>query len=313
MGNEFRDLADDLENWMSRLPQNVRQIPITNISIPGSHDSFTANITKDSDISPDAEDIVKELSILGPLFKEVIARWSRTQSFLANDQLIRGIRYFDIRTSTKEGTDEFYIVHSLYSVPLQGCLNEINAFLSTHPQEVVILDFQHFFGFDDSIHKRLTQDIINTFGGKLIPYTNEINTITLKSMASNKYQIFVIYRVKGTTFWPAETFPNPWPNVDSKEALINSLDNNLAKRNPNIPFISQCVLTPDAGFIIANFLSSLEEKCAKELELDRLKWIEAQKAGRGGLNIIIADFIELSDCKYVKDVINANQSLLNTN
>ncbi|XP_072387265.1 PI-PLC X domain-containing protein 3-like [Diabrotica undecimpunctata] len=313
MGNEFRDLADDLENWMSRLPQGVRQIPIANISIPGSHDSFTANITKDSDISPDAEDIVRDLSILGPLFKEVIARWSRTQSFLANDQLIRGIRYFDIRTSTKEGTDELYIVHSLYSVPLQDCLNDINTFLSTHPQEVVILDFQHFFGFDDSIHKRLVQDIKNTFGAKLIPYTNKMDTITLESMATEKYQIFVIYRIQGTSFWPTETFPNPWPDTVSKQDLINSLDNNLAKRNPDIPFISQCVLTPDAGFIIANFLSSLEEKCAKELESDRIKWIEAQKAGKGGLNIIIADFIELSDCKYVKDVINTNQSLVNTN
>ncbi|XP_056645596.1 PI-PLC X domain-containing protein 3-like isoform X2 [Diorhabda sublineata] len=257
MNNSVKDLAADLENWMSLIPQELRRMPIINIAIPGSHDSFTANITSNSDISPDAEEIVKELSVLGPIFKEVIARWSKTQCYLAKDQLIRGIRYFDLRTSTKEGTDDLYIVHTLYSVPIQTCLDEINSFLDLHPKEVII-----------------------------------------------------IYRIDGTTFWPSACFPNPWPNTVSIPTLIQSLNDNLKKRQKDIAFISQCVLTPDAKFILEHVLSSLEEECAKKLENYRSKWIEAQVAGECGLNIIIADFIDLSDCKYVRDVINVNQSLL---
>lgn len=304
------DFANDLENWMSRLPQELRRTPIINIAIPGSHDSFTANITSNSDISPDAEEIVKELSILGPIFVEVMARWSRTQSYLANDQLIRGIRYFDLRTSTKDGTEDLYIVHTLYSVPIQGCLDEINSFLNLHPEEIVIMDFQHFFGFDETLHKRFTQDIFNTFGSKILPYDGKMDSISLDSMVKNKYQVIIIYRIDGTSFWPSTCFPNPWPDTVSIPTLIQSLDDNLKKRKKDIAFISQCVLTPDAEFILKHFLSSLEEECAKKLENDRSKWIEAQVAGEGGLNIIIADFIELSDCKYVRDVINVNQSLL---
>ncbi|XP_057664806.1 PI-PLC X domain-containing protein 3-like [Diorhabda carinulata] len=310
MNNSVKDLATDLENWMSLIPQELRRMPIINIAIPGSHDSFTANITSNSDISPDAEEIVKELSVLGPIFKEVIARWSKTQCYLANDQLIRGIRYFDLRTSTKEGTDDLYIVHTLYSVPIQTCLDEINSFLDLHPKEVVIMDFQHFFGFDETLHKKFMQDISTTFGSKILPYDGKMNNITLDSMAQNKYQVIIIYRIDGTTFWPSACFPNPWPNTVSIPTLIQSLNDNLKKRQKDIAFISQCVLTPDAKFILEHVLSSLEEECAKKLENYRSKWIEAQVAGECGLNIIIADFIDLSDCKYVRDVINVNQSLL---
>ncbi|CAH1102415.1 unnamed protein product [Psylliodes chrysocephalus] len=304
-----RDLAGDLENWMSLLPPQLRQTSIINIAIPGSHDSFTTQITPHSDIAPDAEQILKDLIVLGPIVKDVIARWSVTQTYMGEDQLKRGIRYFDIRSATKNGTDDLYICHSLYSAPVQSCLDEINTFLNSHPQEVVFLDFQHFYGFDQIIHNRYIQSIKNTFSSKIAPNSLNLAAATLESLTKSGYQVFVIYRINGTSFWPSATFPNPWPNTVSKPNLIESLDNGLVRRKTNIPFISQCVLTPDAKYIIENVFSTLKEKCAAELENDRSNWIENQRAGSGGLNIIIADFIDLSDNRYVRDVINVNQKL----
>lgn len=37
----------DNSNWMARLPEEVlRDVPLCELSIPGSHDSFTYNLTR---------------------------------------------------------------------------------------------------------------------------------------------------------------------------------------------------------------------------------------------------------------------------
>lgn len=102
----------------------------------GSHDSFTWKISPNSGISPDAEDIVKALSHLGPIVSIILANWSITQALSAADQLKSGIRYFDIRIATKDKSDDLFIVHSLYSDKAFPIYDEINEFLKEHPQEV---------------------------------------------------------------------------------------------------------------------------------------------------------------------------------
>lgn len=312
------DLSKDLENWMSLLPQELKQTPIIHLAIPGSHDSFTSEITSDSPLAPDAENAIKKLSFLGPLLKFFMVNWSKTQTYKAADQLIRGIRYFDLRIGTKSSTEDLFIVHGLYSATVQSCLEEVRSFLDTHTQEVVILDFQHFYGFRQSDHDRLMQLIYHIFGAKLLPYSQHMSYVTLQYMTTQyRYQVISVYRSDAARFgqpllWPSNSFPNPWPNTVSKSSLFESLHRGLSNRPSGSAHISQCVLTPPGWFIFQNLFSSLKKQCAVKLEESKSNWIENQSPGPGGLNIIIADFIELSDCKYVKDVINLNQKLIAT-
>ncbi|CAH1186138.1 unnamed protein product [Phyllotreta striolata] len=314
-----RNLSEDLENWMSLLPQQLRQTPIIHLAIPGSHDSFTSAITSDSELAPDAENAIRKLSFLGPVLKYFMVNWSRTQSYMALDQLTRGVRYFDLRIGTRSGTENLYVVHGLYSVDVRNCLEEVAGFLDTHTQEIVILDFQHFYGFRQADHDKLMQLIGKIFGAKLLPYSQHMSYVTLKYMTTQyRYQVICIYRSDAARFgqpllWPSISFPNPWPNTVSKRYLFEFLHRGLSNRPEGAAYVSQCVMTPPAWFIFQNLYSSLKKKCAVKLEEAKSNWLENQRPGPGGLNIIIADFVELSDCRYIKEVIELNQKLLSDN
>lgn len=54
----------------------------------------------------------------------------------------------------------------------------------------------------------------------------------------------------------------------------------------------------------------MKKKCAEDLETPRSEWINKQSSGTRGLNVIIADFIDLSDNQYPTAVINLNSQLL---
>lgn len=82
-------LSDDLEFWMTNLPAHLRQIPIINLAIPGSHDSMSYGINRKSPVAPDADPIVADLYRYVPC---IVRRWAITQSMTMTDQLNRGIR-----------------------------------------------------------------------------------------------------------------------------------------------------------------------------------------------------------------------------
>lgn len=55
--------------------------------------------------------------------------------------------------------------------------------------------------------------------------------------------------------WPSKYFPTPWPNTTDQEKLFKTLDDGLGKRDSRYAYVSQCVLTPDAQFILGNVSS----------------------------------------------------------
>lgn len=85
--------------------------------------------------------------------KAVMANWTKTQNYSAAEQLKAGIRfscklrenvhfnrcvsrYFDLRTSTKKGSNDLYFCHGLYSCKVGPVFKDVSIFLETHPQEV---------------------------------------------------------------------------------------------------------------------------------------------------------------------------------
>lgn len=152
------ELTNDLENWMSNLPTTLRSVSLIHLAIPGwltmayyflcfffiikfylgSHDSMTWSITRKSPMAPDAEPLLQRIKWLGSTLGYVMSRWAITQSFDIISQLNSGVRYFDLRISTKVGTDDLYFVHGLYADNVREPLNGIQSFLETHPREVYI-------------------------------------------------------------------------------------------------------------------------------------------------------------------------------
>lgn len=152
-------------------------------------------ITATSELAPDAEPFLQRLKFLGPILTFIMSRWSKTQTYNVVDQLKSGIRYFDLRLATKNGSDKTYFVHGLYSCCVDAVLNEINEFLLEHPKEVVILDCQHFYEFGPADHEKMMNMLVSVFSTKLIPYAKSMNDISLNSLYNLKQQVLCLNSV----------------------------------------------------------------------------------------------------------------------
>lgn len=97
---------------------------------------MTYSITRSSSVAPDLEYRLR--NCLGGIISWIIAKWVKTQEYTSIEQLKCGIRYFDLRVSTRDGTNEFYFVHGLYAGEVWDELTQMKNFLDDHPSEVLI-------------------------------------------------------------------------------------------------------------------------------------------------------------------------------
>lgn len=116
-------------------------------------------------------------------------------------------------------------------------------------------------------------------------------------------------------FFKPNDFPTPWPNATNIDSLKEYLEKRLLMRMPTQGFVSQCVITPDANFIVPRFYSTLRKKCAKKVDKDMTDWIEQQSPGsfyegeKPKVNVILFDFVDIHDNKISKIVIDLNMKL----
>ncbi|XP_054268613.1 PI-PLC X domain-containing protein 2-like isoform X1 [Macrosteles quadrilineatus] len=304
-----------LNNWMSQLDESLKNIPVINLAIPGSHDSMSYTIKPTSDIAPDNEQIVLLLArVFGSPSRRVIHRWCATQELTLLQQLNLGIRYLDLRISTKEGDTKLYAVHGLYGDEIYPHLQTLNNFLEEFPEEIIILDFQHFYNFSDETHELLISMIKNTFGGKLCPLPWDIMTVTLTWMLDHGYRVIAIYRdglvEKHAELWPGVRWPTPWPQTTNSDALLKFLNKTMAHRPKNAGFVTQCLLTPDTKFVIHHPCGELRSKCSKPCLQAVIPWLKQQRPGLRGINVVITDFVEMGGDLFSKVVIGLNDLLL---
>ncbi|GBP28384.1 PI-PLC X domain-containing protein 3 [Eumeta japonica] len=214
----------DLETWMKDLPSPLKEIPLIYLAIPGSHDSMTYSITSSSGLAPDAEPILHRLY---PLFRGTILRWTITQSVDTYQQLQLGIRYLDLRLATKTGTEDFYFTHGLYADEITKSLQQVKDFVENHPGEVVILDFQHFYGFKAADHYRLVQFLLDLYNSKLCPPSGYLQGITLNHLNQRRQQVIIVYRHEAAhstnLFWRSTMMPSPWPRQDKISGSIHQV------------------------------------------------------------------------------------------
>ncbi|XP_026822274.1 PI-PLC X domain-containing protein 3 [Rhopalosiphum maidis] len=302
------------EYWVSELPKPLTRIPITELAIPGSHDSFSYTITPHSKLGPDASRLVKYLNcLLGPAMRRFVYKWSITQTCNIQTQLHLGIRYFDLRMATKPNDSNFYTVHALYGDPVMKELVNIKEFLVTHNKEILVLDFQHFYNFSEADHKRLSSVLKLLFHSMICPYYYPIEKLDLDTMRANNWQVIIIYRhSQNDIFWPSSHWPTPWPQTTSYKKLIGFLECGLKERKQNAGYVTQCLFTPDVKFIMRYFYLNLQS-CCRPLNVAIPKWINNQKTGyEHGVNVIIADFINTNGFNFCDIVVHLNYKCLKT-
>jgi GGDEF domain-containing protein len=110
-----------------------------------------------------------------------------------------GIRYFDLRvcrTIDKNlcSKSPFTFTHGLLGNLVRDCLEEINEFLNKHTKEIILLDFNHFYDFNNQYgHDQLIHLIHEIFGKKLCTRARTINECTFNYLWNNKEQVILLY------------------------------------------------------------------------------------------------------------------------
>lgn len=231
-------------------------------------------------------------------------------------------RYFDLRCSS-HALDEIYFVHGLFCERIVEPFKDLLNFLNSHPGEFVILDFQHFYDFTPHHHEKLIEIIKSFFQTKIFERSLEepnLSQLTLSNAYTMQQQVIIIYRhgiYNADEFFRSYDFPTPWPNETKVDRLKTSLSTQLQRRSPDQGFVLQCILTPDAGFILPRFYSTLRKACAKKVDSEMTEWIKQQMPGKfvegepPTANVFLMDFIDLREENLCRTVIGLNSKLLN--
>jgi hypothetical protein len=136
----YRIARDDKDTkWIENLPDNIQ---INQINIPGTHDSGTYAIGDTGfNLLPIRDD------------------YGRTQEANIYDQLMNGVRYFDIRLESNDEKEEIYLTHGGLDCMnrntgkkyyLSDVFNEAIDFLHLYEKETVIMHLK-----DDAIKVKI--------------------------------------------------------------------------------------------------------------------------------------------------------------
>ncbi|KAJ4943204.1 hypothetical protein JOQ06_005709 [Pogonophryne albipinna] len=288
-------------DWMSSLPEELWDTPLTEFAIPGSHDAMSYCLDINSPLVPSESDCFRILDGLFYCFtRPTIFKWATTQDKSIEEQLSMGIRYFDLRVAhkLKDPSSDLYFTHVIYThLTVLETLSSVALWLNSHPKEVVILACSHFQGISDKLHQSFIFSLKKMFGSKLCPY--KVSAPTLRSLWAAGQQVILSYDsqhpLRHPELWP--DIPYWWANQCTAKEVIKGF------------FVCGLNLTADRCFIAENLRQSLRTITFSNWECLR-GWVEKQTPGSGpqSLNIIAGDFVgPLPLCSLI---IALNQKLL---
>ncbi len=103
-------LENSYENWMSSLPDEVKDLRIDQILLPGTHDSAAYQWDyRRSIIDSQLMEILYPLITKSKSFRKFIKGTALAQNKNIYDQLNSGIRFLDLRVSLDPKDQNFYL------------------------------------------------------------------------------------------------------------------------------------------------------------------------------------------------------------
>ena len=250
--------------------------------ISGSHDSFTQSMASTNEFGPDCPTSIKDMcKLFGSTAKNIVYKWSVTQSLTFRKQLQAGIRYFDLRVAPgkdPDSTEQVYFTHGLLCNKVEPTLQEVSSFLNENPREVVLLDFNHFYKMSDSSHLKLYNLILDTFGEKICPFIKDLEgrrQLNLNSMMEHGQQVIVFYQCEFAKnrpeLWSGSSIRAPWANTCDTQKLLSFLEESYGYRRQSpladLFYVCQGVLTPDFRYMMGHLMGNLRDDIATKVSV----------------------------------------------
>ncbi|QSH41138.1 hypothetical protein P0136_09580 [Lentisphaerota bacterium ZTH] len=270
----FVTFAPNESRWMGEMANTLKNIPISDVLLPGSHDAGTYDFSGKCPVA-DTNHVpgwVVELLKLAKIsvIYNYFAGVCKTQDMNFYDQLNHGIRYFDMRICKGRDDDKIYFTHTMQGlIPLEDLMDQFKKYYEQPgtEKEVILLDFQEMINVDPA---KVFNIINERVGQYLVPREMGVNARLGDIWAQNK-RIILIFRENydDPAVWPrGDYFYNSANGRDVNEAYKHMQDS-LNNRNPGKMFCLGTNLTEEGDEIVKGFLNPLGStpKTLKQIDL----------------------------------------------
>jgi hypothetical protein len=306
--------------WMVDMIEQIGDVPLSRVALPGTHDSGTYGMSAQSALDPynegararvvEAVDRVAQQRGIsaGPL----MLGWSQAQDLSISDQLHAGIRYLDLRVSLVDST--YVLGHVLVCGTLGDALQQVLVFTQQNRSELIILDVNHVYGMKTvEAQVALINFIAGTLDGRLVqgpPKLGPASTVNefLRQDPADTARVILLFASSAaiaasgrTDVWCSEAENDPqsassqiisvWPDQDNAAGVLDHI-RSQPERDLKRFYVSQGQITPSEQLINrSSHPGTLRE--AAELSNPEVLSTAAQEWQGTGANIIILDFFEL--------------------
>ena len=251
---------------MIKITTNINpQTKLQDLCLLGSHNAGTYGLTGEMGIAPDLIHLRGFLNsctmtalkclligfVIDWIIRKIVFRFSQTQTLDITNQLNLGVRFFDLRIGV-DSEKNFRVCHGLYGPTIQEILRPIESFLDAHPQEVVLLDFQHLFEYNgDSMRAETTENlmkIVNEILKSKIADSSFGMDATLADLRSREKQVLIFCKKSDTDqdiCWDRDQcMQSTWHNQPNWQGLEKALNSQIAANQKF--FVVQAIITPNS-------------------------------------------------------------------
>ena len=240
--------------WMTDLYNSKGDYKLTDITLPGSHDSGSYQLLDCwSGIIP-------------------IKNWTLTQNMNIADQLELGIRVFDLRVCFLNGN--FYISHTFKCELLQVVLTDFINFMASNSTEIVIILIKPDYNLAGTINPDLLYQYIkgnftkgNNNAISALNYYN--NRTDFYNVLSNSYSnllkmnINLLFVYNFETLWLNKATLSDFVLTPSSDSVSKNLCSSIQKLNNGLIdnnfelVLSKPYLAIDGDFVNADFVNKI--------------------------------------------------------
>lgn len=316
--------------WMQTLSPDCR---LNDLRIPGSHDSGTYSICSSSIAGLDmgGNSLRTSLDTLVPdsVKNATIVPWCRAQDKTVYDQLMCGVRYIDLRVAqhggilkhtmvgTLRATPNYWITHGLQGCELKHILDDIIRFNYMYPKEVLIVDINHFYGFDlDASSMPVFRQYLENYPGlktklvgaavtpsstlrcvwEQISATNGSIIIILDDSPDKKKKKSIHCASPGSMLWNRNAIDSQWPNGANVEEVKEGILKFTRLKHESQLIVTQIQITPDASYVKGHIFGATGLRALAAISTGPvLTWLKSEVA-RVDPNIVIADYVNDDFC-----------------
>ena len=213
-------------DWIGDSLLVIGNLTLKNLTLPGSHLSGTYNLTEfPLSTCGAAYAILEALSQAVPSSPgDLAVAWNKAQDQDIYQQLLDGIRYFDIWAAWDTENQIWMTSHLVYGHPIQILLENITHYLTNHTKEIVIVELSHFDNSPSSENITVLNNLVAEILGNFTHPVDLSFKFTVKSMVETGKRAIVTMEqgYDGNATWPATTFKSNYTATSSVGELRNN-------------------------------------------------------------------------------------------